>query len=49
MEKKQVLERLNVMIPGELKRRATEIAEDKGLTLSSYVRMILVAEIKKAN
>ena len=33
MEKKQTLDRLNVMIPSELKRRATEIAEGKGLKI----------------
>lgn len=41
------LERLNVMIPGNLKKELTEQANEKGLNLSSYVRLILTAEAKK--
>lgn len=41
------LARLNVMIPAELKQKLTEMAEDKGVNLSSLVRLILTAESKK--
>ena len=41
------LERLNVMIPSDLKKELTEQANEKGLNLSSYVRLILTAESKK--
>lgn len=41
------LERLNVMIPAELKAKLTLMADDKGVNLSSLVRMILTAESKK--
>lgn len=41
------LARLNVMIPAELKQKLTEMAEDKGINLSSLVRLILTAESKK--
>lgn len=41
------LTRLNVMIPKDLKQKLEAIAEDKGLNLSSLVRLILTAESKK--
>ena len=41
------LTRLNVMIPKELKSKLESMAEDKGLNLSSFVRLILTAESKK--
>lgn len=41
------LKRLNVMIPAELKVKLEQMAEDKGVNLSSLVRMILTAESKK--
>lgn len=41
------LKRLNVMIPAELKVKLEQMADDKGVNLSSLVRMILTAESKK--
>lgn len=41
------LTRLNVMIPKELKAKLEAMAEDKGLNLSSLVRLVLTAESKK--
>lgn len=41
------LTRLNVMIPKDLKQKLEAIAEDKGLNLSSLVRLVLTAESKK--
>lgn len=43
------LERLNVMIPKELKAELTKQANEKGLNLSSYVRLILTTETKKSS
>lgn len=41
------LTRLNVMIPKELKAKLETMAEEKGLNLSSLVRLVLTAESKK--
>ena len=41
------LTRLNVMIPKDLKQKLEAMAEDRGLNLSSLVRLILTAESKK--
>ena len=43
------LERLNVMIPADVKETLKEQAASKGLNLSAYVRLLLVAESKKKN
>lgn len=43
------LERLNVMIPADVKEMLKEQAASKGLNLSAYVRLLLVAESKKKN
>lgn len=41
------LARLNVVMPKELKKKLEEKAKSKGLSLSSYVRMILIEETEK--
>lgn len=40
-------ERLNVMVKPELKERLRELAHEKGLDLSSLVRLILTEASKK--
>lgn len=41
------LERLNVLIPADVKSTLKAKAEEKGLNLSSLIRLILTAESKK--
>ena len=41
------MERLTMMIPSDLKKELSEMANEKGLNLSSLIRMILIAEVKK--
>lgn len=40
-------QRLNVMISAELKEQLKQLAKEKGLDLSAFVRMILTEEAKK--
>ena len=40
------LERLNVLVPSDVKAELKRQAEDKGLNLSSIIRLILTAEAR---
>lgn len=37
-----------IKIPAKMKEEAERKAEDKGLTLSSYVRELIIKDLKKA-
>jgi len=41
------LERLVVLVPPEVKEVLKQHAKEKGLNLSSFVRLLLVNEVKK--
>lgn len=41
------LERMTVLIPPEVKEALKKLAEEKGLTMSSYVRMVLTENAQK--
>lgn len=46
-EKSEKKENINVIVPASLKQRISEKAESLGMSLSSYIRFVVIKDLEK--